>query len=288
MGSKLRASMRGWVLVAGAGIGSAAGASITGVCPDGSIFIVQRESQIPCSAAKRMEPHEVPPMRPELLPRPYTWQVWNQQQDPNNPYNLIDSARQVQGLRGAAQGAQPGAPGTASPGANVAALPPDVGRAAPGLPSRPLDLGMGDEELRSLFQIVELTQEKVPVQFARNTADGRGVFRVAFARSVAFEGRLREAWESRGGLGASKVLLFTAFSKRPVDFHANFTFVQGHLTYQPDSANPKQIGVLQGRLGELEGGEGVLGYVVLPETLDLGGEIDVYWNDRRTTARFGG
>ena len=290
MASKARARTWTLVMVSCASLAGAAQAGITGVCPDGSIFIVQREAQIPCSAAKRMEPHEVPPMRPEHLPRPYTWQIWNQQQDPNNPYNLIDSARQVQGLKAPQAGAfvpPGGGAGEAGIG-STAALPPDIGRAAPGLPERPLDLGLGDGELRSLFQIVELSQEKVPVQFARNTADGRGVFQVAFARSAAFESRLRQAWESRGGLGGSTVVLFTAFSKQPVEFEANFTFVQGHLTYQPDAANPKQIGVLQGRLGPLEGGEGVLGYVVLPETLDLDADLDVYWNDRRTSARFGG
>jgi carbon-monoxide dehydrogenase large subunit len=30
-----------------------------------------------------------------MLPRPYAWEVFNQQQNPNNPYNLIDAARQV-------------------------------------------------------------------------------------------------------------------------------------------------------------------------------------------------
>ena len=69
--------------------------SITGVCPDGSIFIVQHESQIPCRAAKEVDPLEVPPIRPHYLPNPYTWQVYNQLTDPNNPYNLIDSARQI-------------------------------------------------------------------------------------------------------------------------------------------------------------------------------------------------
>ena len=43
-------------------------------------------------------PDEVPPLRPEYLPSPYTWQVYQQNRNPNNPYNLIDDARQVRGM----------------------------------------------------------------------------------------------------------------------------------------------------------------------------------------------
>ncbi len=286
-----RERRRNWVrscalaTLAAAPAGPAA-AGISGLCPDGSIYIVQRESQIPCPDSKQVAPHEIPPIRPELLPTPYTWKVWNERQDPNNPYNLIDAARQVRGLDGPGGAPPPGVAG-APPSEQVAALP-QSGPAAPTLPSRPLDLGLSGDELRSLYQIVELTQESIPVQFARNTADGRGVFRVALARSGAFESRLRDAWESRGGLGGATVVLFTAVSKQPFAFHGNFTFVQEHMTYQPDATNARQLGVLQGRLGNLEGGEAVLGYIVLPETMDPALALDVYWNDRMTVARFGG
>ena len=67
-----------------------AGAAITGVCPDGSIFIVQSSDAIPCSQAKRVEPSDVPPIQPELLPRPYGWERFQREADPNNPYNLIE------------------------------------------------------------------------------------------------------------------------------------------------------------------------------------------------------
>jgi hypothetical protein len=254
-----------------------AAAAITGVCPDGSVFVVQHEAQIPCREAREVEPHEVPPLRPEYLSSPYTWNIWKDQQDPNNPYNLVDAVRrmremQIPGATDAAPGVSSGPPGGAAARENTS----------------PLDLGLGDEELRNLFLIVELSQEQTPVSFARDTADGRGVFRVAFAHSQAFEVRLQEAWASRGGLGGSRVLLFTGVSKQPAELHPNFTFVQGHLSYQPDPTNPRQLGVLQGRVGPLEANEVVLGYVVLPETIDLGGEMDVYWDDRRATARFGG
>lgn len=281
-------------LLAGVALGpEPAGAeAITGVCPDGSIYIVQNEAQVPCSRSKRIEPHEVPPLRPEYLPSPYTWHVWQQQQNPNNPYNLIDAARRTRGL--AAPPPAPGGPGASGAGGwSQGAPPPAVSSPPPGMaaappqPAGPLDLGLGDEELRDLFLIVELSQERVPARFRRETADGREVFEVALAHSAAFEARLREAWASRGGL-PGRVLVFTALSKQPEAFHANFSFVQGHLTYQPEEHDPRQLGILQGRLGELEASEAVLGYVVLPETMSLDESLDVYWNDRRTTVRFAG
>jgi hypothetical protein len=256
----------------------AAGA-IAGVCPDGSVFVVQHEAQIPCREAREVEPHEVPPLRPEYLSSPYTWNVWKDQQNPNNPYNLVEAVRRMREMQSA--GAAEATPG-------VGSGPPEAALAGPPAAAGPLDLGLADDELRSLFLIVELSQEQTPVSFARDTADGRGVSRVAFAHSQAFETRLRDAWASRGGLGGSRVLLFTAVSKQPAELHPNFTFVQGHLSYQPDPTNARQLGVLQGRLGALEGNEAVLGYVVLPETIDLAGDVDVYWDDRRATARFGG
>jgi hypothetical protein len=82
------------------------------------------------------------------------------------------------------------------------------------------------------------------------------------------------------------VLLFSAISKQPEEFFANFTFVQDHLTFQPDATSARQLGILQGRLGPLEANELVLGYVVLPEQMDLSSELDIYWNDRLVTSRF--
>jgi hypothetical protein len=150
----------------------------------------------------------------------------------------------------------------------------------------PLDLGLADQELRDLFQIVQLSQEYTPASFARETADGRGIFTVSLAHSGAFENRLRDAWASRGGLTGGRVLLFTALSKQPEEFFANFTFVQDHLTFQPDAGSARQLGILQGRLGPLQANELVLGYVVLPEQIELSADLDIYWNDRRITPRF--
>src|SRR5262245_8975540 len=68
-----------------------ASAGISGVCPDGSIFIVQSPEAVPCREAKRVDPTVVPPIQPELLPRPYGWEKFNRLKDPNNPYNLVDA-----------------------------------------------------------------------------------------------------------------------------------------------------------------------------------------------------
>jgi hypothetical protein len=274
---------------------SPAFASVTGICPDGSIFIVQHESQIPCQAAKEVDPIEVPPIRPQYMPNPYTWQVYNEQQDPNNPYNLIDSVRDIRALqRGGASSSEP-APedlsgGEAGPGWDdgdaAQGAAPQPTQLAAHQPVGPLDLGLADQELRDLYQIVELSQETTPAAFERRTADGRGVIRLSLARSLAFEERLEAAWASRGGLGSGGVLLFTAVSKQAETFHPNLTFVQDHLTFQPDAENPAQLGILQGRLGALDADEVVLGYVILPESLELTAPFDVYWDDRRIAVQF--
>lgn len=279
---KLRCiSLFSLVLALGLSSAGEALAALTGLCPDGSVFIVQSAAAIPCRGAKLVDPNEVPPLRPELLPSPYTWQVYNESRNPNNPYNLIDAARQIRAMDGGEEGAQTELPAVGTgPKAEEhaeARSPREVG---------PLDLGLADQELRDLFQIVQLSQEYTPASFARETADGTGIFEVFVAHSAAFEKRLREAWASRGGLGGSRVLLFAALSKQPEEFYANFTFVQDHLTFQPDAGSPRQLGILQGRLGSLQANELVLGYAVLPAQIDLGTELDIYWNDRRVAARF--
>ncbi len=270
----------GFVLAGAFGLApdaSLAGA-ITGICPDGSLYVVQSEAKVPCRASKRVRPEDVPPVRPQYRPTPYTWDVWNERNDPNNPYNLIDSARQVRDF----QASLPAVDTAPAPG-----MAPQDPQAPPPRDVGPLDLGLSDQELRDLYRIVELSQEHAPAHIARRTADGRGIFEVAFAHSRAFEAMLQRAWSSRGGLAQGPVLLFTARSKRPEAFHANFTMLQGHLSFQPDARDPGQLGILQGRLGDLAADEIVMGYVVLPEAMDLSGDLDLYWNDRHVRARLG-
>jgi len=252
---------------------ASAAASITGVCPDGSIFVVAREALIPCKAAKQVAPEDVPPLRPEYLPRPYTWQVYSENNNPNNAYNLIDSARQVRALRDAQrlEAAPEDAPGNVGAGPAEAASAREAG---------PLDLGLSDGEMRDLFFIVEYAQEGAPASFAKQTAAGDDVLLVSLAHSPAFEDRFAEAWRERGRpLGP--VLLFTAVARAADAFYANLTFSQGRLAFQPRADDPLQFGVLQGRLGPLDPDAVVLGYVVLPDRMDLSAPMDVYWDDRR-------
>lgn len=254
-----------------------ASAGITGVCPDGSIFIAPREALIPCARAKIIEPEEVPPMRPEYLPRPYSWQVYNEGKNPNNAYNLVDQAREVRRLR---DGQLPETP-EAERDDDVAAPPP---RATRQQRKGPVNLGLTDGELRDLFYIVELNQDRVPASFERDSAAGDDVLIVSLAWSESFESRLLGAWQGHGPEG--RVLLFSAVARRPESFYANFTFSQGHLTFQPKADDRRQFGLLQGRLGALGANSVVLGYLVLPDRFDLGAPLDVYWNDRRIDVIF--
>ena len=236
-----------------------ADASITGVCPDGSMFIVKKEADIPCQRAKRVEPHDMPPIRPAYLPRPHAWQVFQSQQDPNNPYNLVDRARAVR------EAAQP-----QPPQEHRAALP---SVSAPLAPAKPPTLD--DAELRDLALIVGLSQDSLPARFERGP---QGALNIDLAHSRAFEARLHDHFAGRS-LGP--VVVFSVSANAPGTFHANFTFVQGHVAFHPEPHDPHQRGILTGALGDLAAGERVLGYAVLPEGIDLSRPTDVYWNDRR-------
>jgi hypothetical protein len=277
-------------LLAAAAAGPSAAESISGVCPDGSIFIVQTPSAIPCSEARRVEPGRVPPIRPEYLPRPYAWQLFQERQNPNNPYNLVEAGRAEAAAPRAPEPAGAAASGaaTAQPtaaAAQVAAVAPANPAAAPAPrpPVAPADLGLSNDEIRDLVAIIELSQERAPALLAEPNA-GRPGLVLRLARSAAFEGRLRDAWAASGLPAAGHVVLFAAEARSAVDFFANLTFAQGHIAFHPDPSDPQQIGVLRGRQGALAAGEITLGYVVLPEQADLAQPIDIYWNDRRITA----
>jgi hypothetical protein len=230
-----------------------------------------------------MEPDEVPPMRPEYLPRPYTWDVYEKQGDPNNPYNLIDAARKVRTLGGGSGSSSGPQEGAVPPPPEQASGARSEPRPATAAGFAPRALGFRDEELQGLFQIVALSQERAPATFVKQTADGRETLRIAFAHSRSFEGRMRPAagWGSSG-----PVLLFSALAKQVETLGDQFTFVQGHLAFHPRAQDARQMGVLQGTLGDLQPGEAVLGYVVLPDSMDTHQSMDVYWNDRRLSVTF--
>jgi hypothetical protein len=267
--------------------------SIIGVCPDGSMFVVQSEADIPCAAHKEVGADEVPPIRPQYLPRPYQWEVFQARQDPNNPYNVVDGARggresaapmpeEAVGTAGSAP-APLGAAPTPAPLPQVASAPqPTPAAPAP----RRLELPLTAEEKRDLVLIVELSQQRAPATLSRPPA-GEATLVLRLAHSQAFEARLQAAASAAGRRASGPVVLFTAEAAAPETFYANLTFSQDHTAFHPEREDPAQFGLVEGRLGDLAAGERVLGYVVLPPAVDPGAPIDVYWNDRRlvTTLR---
>jgi hypothetical protein len=264
--------------------------TITGVCPDGSIFIVQSAEAIPCRDAKQVDPHEVPPLNPEFLPRPYGWERFNQETDPNNPYNIVDSLRSGMAPEGAAPTTPPApeqAVRSAPPGTSAVAPPvaptvlPPVSAAA--TPPR-FDLQLSAAELRDLASIVEMMQEYAPAGVVRRDAAGDALLVVRIARSAAFDARVRGALQRQGVQAAGPVVLFDVMASEAGPFYGNFTFVQGHVAFHPDTANPVQFGLLEGALGVVAPGQPLLGYVVLPAHVDLARSLDVYWNDLQITA----
>ena len=280
--SKLRLLFPSGVLAAALASASSAFA-ITGVCPDGSIFIVQSASDVPCKNAKRIEPHEVPPVRPENLPRPYLWEVHREKLDQNNPYNLVDRAAQMRKLGRTDNDGAAGPPSGAA-ASGLASAAPAVGSAPPHAATPrsagPLPLGLTDGELRDLFFLVELSQQHAPATFTLPAAHGSEGLRVSFAWSQAFEDRVRRALPS----GEGKPLLFTVQAKEATSFQPNFTFVQGSSTFTPKRDDVSQFGILQGHAGALAARDLVLGYVVLPAGVDLARPVDMYWDDRRLAA----
>lgn len=282
---------RALVLAAtGVCVASAGSASVTGVCPDGSMFIVQRAESIPCRNAKAVEPSDVPPMKPEYLPRPYGWEVFHRKNDPNNPYNLIHQ--------------QPPEPPTTvhrdPDDRNDPRLARELlrhetqapersdfqGGSAPVARSEERNDGSALElvnaEVEDLVMIVELSQRGAPASFSDDGSQGR----VRLARSLAFEGRVRQHLAGRGHASGGLVVLFVADADSRGSFYGNLTFVQNGIAFHPSNENPYELGVIRGQLGPLENGSSVLGYVILPERLDPSYPIDVYWNDRQLTATF--
>ena len=271
------------------GAPSNASESIVGICPDGSMFIVKTKRLIPCREAKLVEPDEVPPLKAEYLPRPYAWELHNRRNDPNNPYNLIDVARQARAVREAAEIPDEPAPAPQTPSVSappsVTPQPKQFAAIAPRRNPQPVDLALNENELRDLAHIVGLAQEQAPAAFSRPGEGGEPNLVLQLARSEAFEARLREGFRGHARLPAGPVVLFAATAAVAQDFHPNLTFVQGHVAYHPDAGDPLQLGVIRGNLGHVTPEEPALGYAVLPEYLDLAKPIDIYWNDHRLTAK---
>jgi hypothetical protein len=275
-------------------------ASITGVCPDGSIYIVPRAELIPCRDSKQVDPNEVPPLKSEMLPRPYGWEVFNRRNDPNNPYNLIDAGRAVRGESPAPTPEQarvaptseiqpgaesePDAPESRQRARAATPLPPVSARSPAHAGVGPSELGLGPEEVRDLALIVEYSQQRAPATLVRGEDGDPPGLVVRLAQSHSFEARLRDAALRVGTAVRGPVVLFSAIAAKEEAFYANLTFVQGHMAFHPNRDQSGELGLIEGRLGRLPPNGVVLGYVVLPEHMDLSQPMDIYWNDRQVTA----
>lgn len=281
MASKIaRIGVLGVLLVCGV-CGATPAAAITGICPDGSIFIVRDASGIPCRDAKQVDPNDVPPLKPEMLPRPYGWEVFDRRNDPNNPYNMVDAAPHPGA--GSAETNQESASAPVEEvlrqEVRVEPIPPPVASAPP-----VLDVGLSASDLVALGRIIDLMQARAPASLVRPGEKEEALAELRLARSTSFEQRLHEALDRYGAAVRGPVLLLRAVAQAPNHFYGNLTFVQGHLAFHPDPGNPIQFGVLDGELGELAAGSHVLAYAVLPEHVDLSEPLDIYWDDRRIRA----
>ena len=83
-----------------------------------------------------------------------------------------------------------------------------------------------------------------------------------------------------------RVVLWSVQPKQRESFRPNFTFVQGQTAFRPSAGNARELGILVGRLGELDRDDLVLGYTVLPADIDLARPVDLYWDDRRLAVTF--
>jgi hypothetical protein len=262
-------------------------AAISGVCPDGSIFIVQSADAIPCREAKRVDPIDLPPLQPELLPRPYGWERFNRLADPNNPYNLVESGRSGVAAPPATTPGPFEAPATA-PVAPALPPTPQMAATAPPVPApappRALALALAPRDVADLDEIVALSQSVAPATLSRYGPDGERTAVLQLARSGGFEQRVHASLAAQGRTASGPVVLFRAEARTAGPVHGNLTFVQGHVAFHPDPQNPEQFGVIDGALGELAPGQRVLGYAVLPAHLDAKAPLDIYWDDRRISA----
>jgi hypothetical protein len=258
--------------------------AISGVCPDGSIFVVQHESAIPCARARRVDPADLPPIRPEYLPRPYTWLVDQETRNPNNPYNLVETAAKLRAARaGTLESGSPSengaAPAQGPPVASGTSAAPAV---APTTPQAPFGLGLDEAEATDLAKLVLLRQQVAPAEMVVEDIHGAEELRIQLAWSEGLETRVLD--ELGVPAGEHVVVTFLARTRAPVEFHPNFFAVQGPLTFRPDPARRGELGFVIGAPGAQPEGSVALGWFLLPARFDPTQPIDLWWNDRSVTA----
>ncbi len=264
--------------------------AITGVCPDGSIFVVQQEAAIPCARARQVDPADLPPIRPDYLPRPYTWLVDQETRNPNNPYNLVETAAKLRAARaGTLESAAASQNGTApaqgfapEPATSAALVPAPAPAETSAAPEAPLGLGLDESEATDLAKLVLLRQQVAPAEIVVEDIHGAEEMRIALAWSEGLETRVQDAL----GLAAGEqvVVAFLLRTRAPAEFHPSFFAVQGPLTFRPDPARRGEIGFAIGSAGAQPEGSVALGWFLLPARFDPSQPVDLWWNDRSVTA----
>jgi hypothetical protein len=261
----------------------AAAETFTGLCPDGSAFIVQNAEDAPCPHPKFVDASDLPPLRPDYLPKPYLWYVDQQLQSERNPYNLVDKAKALRELRApvdpkapaaeragiAAQTAAPAGAGQAPALGLSQALPTQQPVA---LPAPMLD----DAQLRDLTQLIGLRQQVAPAELLVSDAGGAEQLTIRFAYSPSSESLLRSALDGAEG----HVIVYSVIANQPSEFRPNFLVAQNGATFRPDPEQSRESGLLLGSAGSLPQGQILIGYLVIPERFDLGQPLRVWLNDR--------
>lgn len=248
--------------------GPAVAASVAGVCPDGSAFVVRIEADAPCARPRFVSPSDLPPLRPELLPRPFTWYLDQQERDPTNPYNLVEESRKFRELLDKEEASDEPSEAKFGP-----PQPPPPGSSAP-VEAVALD----DGELRDLVRLIALRQQVAPAELV--IADVRGLeqLRISFAHSDSLEARVLESIHARED--QRRVLIFSARALVDTEFYPNFLVVQNGVTFRPDPESRGEIEFLLGEAGTLRAGLLSLGYFLVPARFDPAQEIEIWWNDR--------
>lgn len=251
--------------------------SVTGVCPDGSFFVVQDPEDAPCARAKLVDPADLPPIRPRLLDRPFTWYVDQQARDPDNPYNLVDAAQKIREARTAEPGTGPGVTRAAPVTTGETTPAPSVALAHGALPA------IGQPELRDLVRLVEARQQIAEAELRIEDVRGLETLRILLAHSRAFESLVLDWF---GYLPADRrVIAFVAAAPTgETEFAPNFFVVQGARTFRPDPADPRELGLLAGSPGRMPQGSVAVGYLVVPASFDPSAPMDLWWNDRSVAA----
>ena len=266
-----KTSIRVFAALVCAWTGPALAGSVAGVCPDGSAFIVSRKASAPCARARFVDdPSDMPPLRPELLPRPYTWTLDQRARDPNNPYNLLEATRKMNARHEPTPA--PSAEQTA-PEPQVAAVPPT--RVQAGSPE-PLSLPLHEDEVRDLVRLVTLRQEVAPATFTVEDIHQQPQLLVRLAHSQSFQDRVLDVL----GQSDKHVLLFSVRSVQAGEFYPNFFLVHEGVTFRPDPEDSHEVGFIVGDRGELEAGYLALGYLIIPQRFDPSQPLEIWWNDR--------